>query len=114
MASVKTRSSYNFRSCLAALGTDLYKGEKSRKVANIDLFGRLMDESQYQQQVYGDISAITQVNREREVIEKIVKRGEWHDRLLYGSDYPLAGVMPLFSPQNYVRWGHPRGWAQTF
>ncbi len=53
-----------------------------------------------------DISAITQVNREREVIEKIVKRGEWHDRLLYGSDYPLPGVMPLFSPQNYVRRGH--------
>jgi predicted TIM-barrel fold metal-dependent hydrolase len=92
----------------ATLGesVDLDKGEKSRKVANIDLFGRLMDESQYQQQVYGDISAITQVNREREVIEKIVKRGEWHDRLLYGSDYPLPGVMPLFSPQNYVRWGY--------
>ena len=92
----------------ATLGesTDLDKGEKGSNVANVDLFGRLMDESHYQQQVYGDISAITQVNRDREVIEKIVKRSDWHDRLLYGSDYPLPGVMPVFSPQNYLRWGH--------
>lgn len=85
---------------------DLDKGGKGTKVANLDLFGRLMDESQYVKQVYGDISAITQVNRDREMIEKIVSREDWHERLLYGSDYPLPGVMPVFSPWNFSAWGH--------
>ncbi len=92
----------------ATLGesTDLDKSQKAKKVSNLDLFGRLMDEPQYKNQTYGDISAITQVNRDREQIEKIVKREDWHDRLLYGSDYPLPGVMPVFSPDNFARWGH--------
>ncbi len=85
---------------------DLDKGDKGNSVSNLDLFGRLMDESQYQNLVYGDISAITQVNRDKDKIEKIVKRSDWHDRLLYGSDYPLPGVMPVFSPDNFYRWGH--------
>jgi len=85
---------------------DLDKSHKAGKVSNLDLFGRLMDEPQYQKQAYGDISAIIQVNRDREQIEKIVKREDWHDRLLYGSDYPLPGVMPVFSPDNFFRWGH--------
>ncbi len=86
--------------------TDLDKGEKGAKVANLDLFGRLMDETQYGKQVYGDISAITQINRDRQMIEKIVSREDWHERLLYGSDYPLPGVMPVFSPWNFSDWGH--------
>ena len=85
---------------------DLDIGDKASKVSNLDLFGRLMDAPQYKNLAYGDISAITQVNRDQEQIEKIVKREDWHDRLLYGSDYPLPGVMPVFSPDNYARWGH--------
>jgi uncharacterized protein len=27
----------------------------------------------------------------------VIERGEWHHRLLNGSDYPLPGIMPLFS-----------------
>ena len=92
----------------ATLGrsTDLDMGGKGKMVSNLDLFGRLMDESQYKDQVYGDIAAITQTNRDREAIEKIVSREDWHERLLYGSDYPLPGVMPVYSPTNFVRWGH--------
>ncbi len=52
------------------------------------------------------MSAITQVNRDRATIEKIVSREDWHERLLYGSDYPLPGVMPVFSPWNFSEWGH--------
>ncbi len=85
---------------------DIDKGANGPVMANVDLFGRLMDDSRYQGQVYGDISALTQVNRDRAVIAKIVTRQDWHDRLLYGSDYPLPGVMPLFSPQNFVDWGY--------
>jgi len=27
---------------------------------------------------------------------------EWHDRLIYGSDYPLPGVMPIFSIDKFI------------
>lgn len=91
----------------ATLGdsVDIDKGKHGPRVANIELFARLMDETDYEKQIYGDISAITQVNRDREMIEKIIENDQWHDRLLYGSDYPLPGVLPVFSPQNFVDWG---------
>lgn len=40
------------------------------------------------------------------MVEKIVQTEEWHHRLIYGSDYPLPGVMPVFSPHNFSDWGH--------
>lgn len=81
---------------------DLDAGKSATEVLNIDLFARMMNEVQYQNVLYGDISALTQINRSRETIETIFKHPEWHDRLLYGSDYPLPGVMPLFSPETMV------------
>ena len=41
----------------------------------------------------------------RRVIKAIVEREAWHGRLLNGSDYPLPGVMPLFSPRELVAAG---------
>ena len=92
----------------ATLGesVDIDKGKNGPEVANLELFGRLMADHQYEGRVLGDISAITQVNRDPKMIEKIVKMDEWHDRLVYGSDYPLPGVMPVFSPRNFVNWGY--------
>jgi len=63
-------------------------------------------ENPYNSQVFGDISAVTQVNRSQDTIKKLVIHEEWHDRLIYGSDYPLLGVMPVFSVENYVDWGY--------
>jgi len=92
----------------ATLGesADIDKGPNGPMVANLDLFARLMSEHRYEKQLYGDIAAITQVNRDRDMIKKIVEHEEWHDRLIYGSDYPLPGVMPVFSPRNFVDWGY--------
>lgn len=92
----------------ATLGesVDLDKGRNGTKVANLDLFARLLAEKKYESLLYGDISAITQTNRNKEMIEKIVTNENWHHRLLYGSDYPLPGVIPIISPENYVRWGY--------
>lgn len=81
---------------------DLDQGENGPRVANIDLFGRLMDEKRYQSTLFGDISAVMQINRDDETIRKIFVRREWHTRLLNGSDYPLPGVMPLTSLQRFV------------
>ncbi len=83
----------------ASLGSslDLDAGKSATAVANITLFSRMMNEVPYQNTLFGDISALTQINRSRETMETILKNPQWHDRLLYASDYPLPGVMPLFS-----------------
>ena len=84
---------------------DLDKGPNGPEVANLELFARLMAEPAYEHQVLGDISSVTQVNRDKWMIEKIIQSDEWHDRLLNGTDYPLPGVLPVYSPQNFVDWG---------
>lgn len=64
--------------------------------SNFELFAQLMDEERYRNNLYGDISAITQFNR-MDVIATLLARRDWHPRLLNGSDYPLPGVVPLVS-----------------
>ncbi|HSQ05871.1 MAG TPA: hypothetical protein VLN59_17665, partial [Burkholderiales bacterium] len=39
------------------------------------------------------------------VVKVILSRTDWHARLLNGSDYPLPGVMPLFSTRRLVELG---------
>ena len=65
-----------------------------------------MDEPRYEGLLFGDISAITQINRVWPALETVVKRDEWHPRLINGSDYPLPGVLPLFSLKQMVRRGY--------
>ena len=77
-------------------GIDLDKGQNASPVENYALFARMMDHPQYASNLYGDISALTQINRMR-YLKPLLARTEWHARLLNGSDYPLPGVMPLFS-----------------
>ena len=80
-------------------GTDLDRGPGGPSVSNFDLFVRLMDEARYEKRLYGEISAVTQVNRVGVPLRTLIERSEWHARLLNGSDYPLPAVMPLFSLQ---------------
>lgn len=75
-------------------------------VENFDLFTRLMDEPQYEGRLFGDISAITQINRLGKPLTTVLQREEWHARLLNGSDYPLPGVMPLFSVREMAARGY--------
>lgn len=78
--------------------------ERAPRARNIDLFARLMRESRYASLLHGDLSAVTQANR-AETVPGILERAAWHDRLLNGTDYPLPGIMPIFSVQGYVRAG---------
>jgi len=55
-----------------------------------------MDEPRYADKLHGDISALTQLNRAW-ALKAVLQRADWHPRLLNGSDYPLPGIMPLFS-----------------
>jgi mannonate dehydratase len=92
----------------ASLGRaiDLDVGPEGPKLPSFELFARLMQEPQYEGLLLGDISAITQINRVGTPLATVVKREAWGPRLLNGSDYPLPGVLPLFSLKQMVRRGY--------
>lgn len=75
---------------------DIDKGINGPRVKSYTLFARMMDEVRYQDKLHADISALTQLNRAW-ALKDVLQRKAWHARLLNGSDYPLPGVMPLFS-----------------
>ncbi|WAC74002.1 amidohydrolase family protein [Roseateles sp. SL47] len=85
-----------------ALDTDL---PRPRQVPAFELFARLMDEPAWASLLLGDISAVFQFNRRPEVWHTVLRRQDWQDRLLHGSDYPLPGVMPLVRLPGLVRAG---------
>jgi len=91
----------------ASLGQDrdLDRGPGGPHVDSFELFARLMEEPRYAGRVYGDISAMTQVNRAGRSLARVLEREEWHPRLLNGSDYPLPGLMPIFSVEYIVSLG---------
>jgi len=64
---------------------------------NFELFTQLMEEPRYEGLLFGDISAMSLVNRDISALKTVISRKEWHSRLLYGSDYPLPGIIPLIS-----------------
>lgn len=84
---------------------DLSQGEHGPLVSSFKLFTRMMEQPQYKGLLFGDISAVTQRNRSPEVLRAIIERQDWHGRLLNGSDYPLPGVLPLFSPRKLAQAG---------
>ena len=86
-------------------GIDLDRGPDGPLVSNFKLFVRLMDEPRYDRFLYGDLAAVGQRLRAGDVLRTLVTRHEWHARLVYGSDYPLPGVLPIFSPRTLVAEG---------
>lgn len=57
-----------------------------------DLFLRLMNESRYNGQLYGELSAVTQFNRFPGHLARLIEKKELHSRLINGSDYPLPAI----------------------
>jgi predicted TIM-barrel fold metal-dependent hydrolase len=88
----------------ASLGNDrdLDRGNHGPVVSSFSLFARLMDEPRYEGRLFGELSAMTQLNRAGPALATVIDRGEWHHRLLNGSDYPLPAIMPLFSVNTMV------------
>jgi mannonate dehydratase len=77
------------------------------------LFSRLFEEKRYEKNLFGDISAMTQVTRAGPALAKVIEREDWHPRLLNGSDYPLPGIMPIFSVDYLVSLGLVQESART-
>ena len=89
----------------ASMGQDRDLDRGGARVESFSLFARLMREGRYENTLFGDISAMTQVNRAGPHLAAVIERSEWHPRLLNGSDYPLPGVMPIFSVDYLVSLG---------
>lgn len=83
----------------ASLGedVDLDQGEHGPQRSSFELFLRLQGEKRAEGRLFGDISAITQRNRQPAIIRTLLERQDLHERLLHGSDYPLPGILPLTS-----------------
>lgn len=82
---------------------DLDRGANGPFVDSFELFARLMNEARYERTLYGDLSAVTQLNRAGPALGTLIQREDWHPRLLNGSDYPLPGIMPLYSVDYMVQ-----------
>ena len=91
----------------ATLGEDrdLDRGEHGPYVESFTLFARLMDDPRYRATLYGDISSIAQVNRAGPALIALLEHSDWHSRLLNGSDYPLPGIVPLYSMSRLMELG---------
>ena len=76
---------------------DLDRGPNGPLVNSFALFARLMNDPKYEKNLYGDISAMTQINRAGPALKQVIEEEAWQARLLNGSDYPLPGLMPVFS-----------------
>ena len=94
----------------ASLGrdTDIDKGPRGPQVGCFELFERLMAIHEFEGRLFGDVSALPQINR-MAYLERILKHRDWEGRLLNGSDYPLPGVFPLFSVDAFVE----RKWLRS-
>ena len=60
-------------------------------INSCDLFIRMMREDKYKELLFGDISAITAFKRIGN-LQKIIQCEDFHDRLIYGSDYPVPAI----------------------
>lgn len=91
----------------ATLGQDrdLDRGNDGPYVESFSLFARLMDDPRYRTTLYGDISGVAQFNRAGPALVTLLEREDWHARLLNGSDYPLPGILPLYSVSQLVQLG---------
>ena len=84
-------------------GIDLDRGANADRLPCFELFSRLMEEPAYQGLLFGEISAVTQINRSHNGLRTLLTREDWQTRLVNGSDYPLPGILPLFSLKQLVR-----------
>ena len=88
----------------ASLGEniDIDQGVNGPSLEGFELFQRLMEEPRYEGRLFGEISAVIQTNRIESALAALIRRVEWHPRLINGSDYPLPGVVPIISLRRFV------------
>ena len=78
-----------------------------------------MDNENHIGQLWGEISAVTLLNRVKTAVPALLKRTDLHHRLVHGSDYPIPGVDPLINlwqlwALGLIRWEDRAPLAQLF
>lgn len=76
----------------ASLGVDEDLDNPGQTLSSFELFMRLMDNPAYENNLFGEISAMTQFNRLPGPIIELMRRTDLHHRLINGSDYPLPAI----------------------
>lgn len=77
----------------ASLGNDIdLDSPDLNLVSSFDLFIRMMETPKYQKNLFGDISAVIQFNRDEKILKTLLEKKHLHTRLVNGSDYPLPAV----------------------
>lgn len=91
----------------ASLGTnpDLDAAAGAPWVDNFELFLRLLNEPRWDGLLYGELSAITQVNRVGKPLRHVLEHPELHRRMINGSDYPLPAINALMQTSAIAREG---------
>jgi hypothetical protein len=88
----------------ASLGCNEDLDHPGRKASSYELFLRLMAVERYRGRLFGEISAMTQVNR-LGTFRKLLQDPVLQDRLLNGSDYPLPAMNLVVWTSQAVRQG---------
>lgn len=88
----------------ASLGKnpDLDASEPRPWLDNFELFQRLMREPEWNGKLFGEVSALTQVNRLGTPIETVLADDALQARCLNGSDYPLPAINALIQTRAIV------------
>ncbi len=81
-------------------GTGTYR-DPDRALApprsSFELFLELFEDPRYARTFFADLSAMTQVNRAGAPLRTMLARRDLHERLLFGSDYPLPAIRGVVS-----------------
>lgn len=89
----------------ASSGTGEDLDHPGTRASNFDLFVRMMEDEKYKGLLFADISATAQINRAPGPILELIRRTEWHGRLVNGSDYPLPAVRCVIWPSQLALLG---------
>lgn len=65
---------------------------RGASVDSFVLFLRLMEDERYVGRLWGDLSAVTLVNRVGEPLRVLLERTDLHPRLINGTDYPIPAI----------------------
>ncbi|MBI4880833.1 MAG: amidohydrolase family protein [Planctomycetes bacterium] len=91
----------------ASLGEEVDLDDAERDlVPGFDLFLRLLEDPRYEGRLFGEISAITFINRKERPLLTLLEREDLQRRLVNGSDYPLPATNVLVHTSRFVSRGY--------
>lgn len=87
------------------ISTD-YDSYIKKKESSFRLFLRLMDTPKYKDLLFADISSMILFKRIGEPLTTMLNRSDLHDRLVYGSDYPVPLIGLITRTRSMVKAGY--------